>query len=64
MNYDHMFFNDSTNKSFLLSGKLVDILLSSDDCSESNVSELFFIVFVCNENYVVSCKDYSAAFSL
>lgn len=62
MNYDNMLFNDSSNKSFLLSGKLIDILLSGDDCSESNVSELFFIVFVCNENDVVSCENDSAAF--
>lgn len=57
-----MLFDDSSNESFLLSGELVDILLSGDDCPESNVSKLFFIVFVCNEYYIVSCKDYSAAF--
>lgn len=56
-----MLFDDSSDESFALIGELVDLLLDWNHCSEGDVLELLFGVFVGDEHHVVGVEDDAVA---
>ncbi len=55
--YNKMLFDDSSDESFGLWGKLLNGLLDSDDCSEGDVFQLFFGVLVRNKYNIISIQN-------
>ena len=61
-NYQNVFLDNSSNKSLWLFGKFVNLIGSSNDCSESDVLEFVFGIFILDENDMISVEDDSVAF--
>lgn len=62
--YQNVLFNDSSNESIGLLGKLFNLLLNSNNCSEGNILEFVFCVLVGDEYNMISIEDDSVALSI
>ena len=61
--YQNVFFNDSGDESFGLSRKLFNLFLISNNCSEGDIFQFNFSVFVGDENYIIGVEQNPRAFS-